>query len=77
MTGDAGDDRIEGGGDVDLIYGGAGNGDRLSGDAGDDIYLFRQGDGSDVIEGFYTGRTTALICGTSPRSWVASTALLS
>ncbi|MEO8037739.1 MAG: carbohydrate-binding domain-containing protein [Betaproteobacteria bacterium] len=49
LSGFAGDDTLEGGSGNDTLVGGAGD-DMLSGDAGDDEYLFRLGDGIDVID---------------------------
>ncbi|MGB3408012.1 MAG: tandem-95 repeat protein, partial [Jannaschia sp.] len=44
------DDRTyQGSGTADVLHGGTGN-DVLRGDAGGDIYIFRRGDGQDVIE---------------------------
>jgi predicted extracellular nuclease len=60
ITGDLGDDWIEGGAGADTIYaglgddvltGGAGDGDILSGDFGRDTYVFRRGDGHDIVQG--------------------------
>ncbi|ONG56676.1 hypothetical protein BKE38_05480 [Pseudoroseomonas deserti] len=60
ITGDDGDDWLEGGAGRDtlfggngndVLWGGAGNGDVMSGGAGDDLYIVRQGDGRDFVEG--------------------------
>lgn len=48
LVGGAGVDEISGGAGSDVLDGGAGN-DTVEGQAGDDIYLFRRGDGADVI----------------------------
>ncbi|USG59738.1 M10 family metallopeptidase C-terminal domain-containing protein [Sneathiella marina] len=49
VLGTAGDDRLEGAGFTDIIYGGHGN-DTLIGNAGADTYVFSSGDGHDVIQ---------------------------
>jgi VCBS repeat-containing protein len=49
LDGLAGNDRIYGGGGNDLLIGGLGD-DVLNGEAGVDTYLYRLGDGNDVIE---------------------------
>ncbi|WP_308368568.1 MULTISPECIES: calcium-binding protein [unclassified Microbulbifer] len=49
LQGIAGDDRLEGGNGADTLEGGEGA-DVLSGGRGDDIYIFRPGDGQDVID---------------------------
>ncbi len=54
LRGGDGDDLIEGGGDADTLVGGAGN-DTLTGGAGQDRFVFRPGDGDDVITDFRTG----------------------
>src|SRR5262249_6339746 len=43
------DDAIIGSGSADVMFGGKGN-DFLSGGAGGDMYIFRPGDGQDVID---------------------------
>lgn len=48
VFGDSGDDRIECGSGTDIIIGGEGD-DYLCGKDGDDIYLYRLGDGNDVV----------------------------
>ncbi|MCP4186990.1 MAG: calcium-binding protein, partial [Gammaproteobacteria bacterium] len=64
VYGDAGDDILNGGDGRDNIYGGTGNdtlsggtgaGDYLSGDTGDDTYLFAIGDGNTTIRNYDTG----------------------
>ena len=52
LIGGAGDDSIQAGNGVDTLLGGNGA-DELNGDAGDDVYIFRPGDGHDVIHDFY------------------------
>ncbi|MDE5965451.1 MAG: hypothetical protein K2G89_01270, partial [Lachnospiraceae bacterium] len=49
IYGEEGDDMLYGGVGSDVLVGGTGN-DTLSGEGGDDTYLFRLGDGKDVIE---------------------------
>ncbi|MEM7425514.1 MAG: cadherin-like domain-containing protein [Pseudomonadota bacterium] len=49
IQGLAGDDEITGGAGDDLLAGGVGD-DRLSGNEGSDTYLYRPGDGADIIE---------------------------
>ncbi|MBB3060167.1 calcium-binding protein [Microbulbifer rhizosphaerae] len=49
LQGIAGGDRLEGGNGADTLEGGEGA-DVLSGGRGDDIYIFRPGDGQDVID---------------------------
>src|SRR5262249_24343290 len=48
IIGSAGDDTLNGTAYNDTLQGGAGN-DTLNGGGGNDIYVFNQGDGSDVI----------------------------
>jgi Ca2+-binding RTX toxin-like protein len=61
LSGDRGDDFLEGGADADLLYAGAGHdrlrggacdGDRAWGGAGNDTFVFRPGDGKDSVEDF-------------------------
>ncbi|MEI8703370.1 beta strand repeat-containing protein [Mesorhizobium sp. ISC15] len=47
----AGDDVLNGGGGNDTLLGGAGN-DYTNGQDGDDTYVFRRGDGNDLIEDY-------------------------
>jgi Ca2+-binding RTX toxin-like protein len=54
LDGNEGDDRIMGGTGDDTISGGTGN-DLLIGGAGLDIFIYRDGDGSDLIKDFQTG----------------------
>ncbi|QGY78868.1 calcium-binding protein [Xanthomonas hyacinthi] len=71
LRGDAGDDILDGGAGNDAIYGGEGNDriyggrgdDFLSGDAGNDLYVFRRGDGHDIISNYDTtaGRQDTLL----------------
>ena len=49
LFGGSGNDYLEGGQGNDILDGGAGN-DILDGGGGDDIYLFRAGDGQDLIK---------------------------
>ncbi|WP_353663276.1 Ig-like domain-containing protein [Hydrogenimonas sp. SS33] len=57
LDGGSGDDALIGGGGIDTLYGGAGNDwlaggsgeDYLEGGDGSDTYLFRKGDGADVV----------------------------
>ncbi|MBX9926115.1 MAG: hypothetical protein K2Y05_07135, partial [Hyphomicrobiaceae bacterium] len=49
LLGGAGNDSLDGGAGDDVIAGGTGN-DTLLGGAGDDVYVFRRGDGRDVID---------------------------
>lgn len=60
MDGGDGDDRLEGGADADTLIGGAGadvldgglGNDVLYGDGDGDTFIFRMGDGDDVVKGF-------------------------
>lgn len=54
LHGGEGDDSIKGGSGDDTIYGGRGN-DTLHGDAGADIYVFKAGDGLDLITDWKPG----------------------
>jgi Ca2+-binding RTX toxin-like protein len=63
VYGGAGNDVLNGGDGRDYVYGGAGNdtlrggpgsNDYLSGDAGNDIYLFAAGDGADTVHNYDT-----------------------
>ncbi|MBR3049978.1 MAG: calcium-binding protein, partial [Selenomonadaceae bacterium] len=54
IKGGNGNDTIDGGKNNDKIYGGAGD-DSLWGGEGDDIFLYRDGDGNDVIADFELG----------------------
>jgi subtilisin-like proprotein convertase family protein len=54
-----GDDRVVGSSGNDTIRGGAGR-DTLAGGAGRDVFVFRRGDGQDVIEDFNPGATDTL-----------------
>jgi RTX calcium-binding nonapeptide repeat (4 copies) len=54
LLGRAGDDLLVGGRGADILKGGAGS-DELWGDAGRDIFVFRQGYGSDAIYDFEVG----------------------
>ncbi|MFT3736952.1 MAG: calcium-binding protein [Rhodocyclaceae bacterium] len=49
LSSGGGDDEIYAGGGNDTIIGGVGN-DRLAGEAGSDTYVFRPGDGYDLVE---------------------------
>ncbi|MDR3175276.1 MAG: VCBS domain-containing protein, partial [Desulfovibrio sp.] len=51
LFGQGGADTLDGGAGNDLLVGGAGN-DSLTGGAGADVFLFRPGEGSDVITDF-------------------------
>ena len=51
LAGGDGDDTLGGGNGTDVLSGGIGN-DFLCGDGGADTFLFRLGDGTDVIKGF-------------------------
>lgn len=57
MKGGGGADRLIGGGGVDTLHGQKGD-DTLKGGAGNDLFLFKPGDGDDVIQGFQQGRDT-------------------
>jgi Ca2+-binding RTX toxin-like protein len=48
LIGGSGDDTLDGGAGSDTLEGGAGN-DLLSGGKGNDVYMFRRGDGNDII----------------------------
>lgn len=48
VFGDAGEDRIAGGDGNDIMSGGLGD-DRIVGGAGDDTFLYRRGDGRDIL----------------------------
>ena len=54
LSGGAGNDRLFGGAGPDLLDGGPGA-DFLNGGAGDDRFIYRPGDGADVIFGFASG----------------------
>ncbi len=54
LTGKLGADTISGGGGHDTITGGLGN-DRLTGGTGVDVFVFKPGDGADVITDFKAG----------------------
>ncbi|MCT8161200.1 calcium-binding protein [Pseudoruegeria sp. SHC-113] len=54
LYGNNGDDSLNGGADNDILAGGAGN-DTLRGGAGEDRFLFRAGEGADVIIDFEIG----------------------
>jgi subtilisin-like proprotein convertase family protein len=55
----AGDDRVVGTSGADTIRGGTGN-DALAGGAGRDVFVFRRGDGQDVVDDFNPGATDLL-----------------
>ncbi|WP_291295600.1 S8 family serine peptidase [Elioraea sp.] len=55
----AGDDRVTGTSGADTIRGGTGN-DSLAGGAGRDVFVFRRGDGQDVITDFNQNATDML-----------------
>ena len=55
LRGGAGDDVLRGGGGRDRIIGGAGN-DTLIGGAGADTFVFKEGDGADVVRDFNAGQ---------------------
>ncbi|MBF0097993.1 MAG: hypothetical protein HQM04_18240 [Magnetococcales bacterium] len=48
LDGQEGNDELLSGAGDDILIGGLGN-DRLNGEAGDDLYLFRRGDGQDLL----------------------------
>ena len=54
LSGGGGNDRLFGGAGTDLLDGGTGA-DFLNGGAGDDRFIYRPGDGADVIFGFAAG----------------------
>jgi Ca2+-binding RTX toxin-like protein len=51
LEGNAGDDRLNGDAGDDILFGGTGN-DRLEGNAGNDTYVFRKGDGEDIVNNY-------------------------
>lgn len=65
LYGDAGNDRLDGGAGIDIFYGGDGNDtfeggagndvfmDAYYGPNGNDVYLFKRGDGADIITYYY------------------------
>jgi len=64
LRGDGGNDIVNGGDGTDFVYGGAGDdilrggagvSDTLTGDAGNDTYLFAAGDGNTTISNYDTG----------------------
>jgi trimeric autotransporter adhesin len=65
LTGLAGNDALNGNDGDDTLEGGAGN-DALSGGAGNDVYLFKRGDGIDVITDTSGTDTLRLAAGISP-----------
>ncbi|NYZ24288.1 tandem-95 repeat protein, partial [Azospirillum oleiclasticum] len=54
LDGGAGDDILYGGDDADRITGGTGN-DTMTGGTAEDIFVFRRGDGFDIIQDFGAG----------------------
>jgi hypothetical protein len=52
LYGFGGKDKIDGGAGVDIIDGGAGDKDRLTGGKDDDFFIFKVGDGHDVVKDF-------------------------
>ncbi len=52
LDGGAGSDSLSGGSGDDVLKGGAGVDDHLSGDAGNDVYVFAAGDGNTTISNF-------------------------
>ncbi len=60
LHGGAGNDVLHGGAGNDVLHGGAGN-DTLTGGGGNDNFLFRKGDGADVITDFEAGADTIVI----------------
>ncbi|HEX6963091.1 MAG TPA: putative Ig domain-containing protein [Lacipirellula sp.] len=74
VFGEAGDDALDGGAGNDQLFGGAGldtltggvGDDRLEGEDGTDIYVIRQGDGSDaIVEADVTGDDVLRLLNTS------------
>ncbi len=71
MNGGDGDDRLEGGADADTLIGGAGadildgglGNDVLYGDGDGDTFVFRTGDGDDVVKGFDCDVDTLMFLG--------------
>ena len=62
LRGEGGDDILNGGAGDDLLVGGPGN-DQFTSDSGNDIYLYRLGDGNDIIDyghGAVTGNQDVL-----------------
>lgn len=57
LYGQAGADTLIGGGGNDFINGGTGN-DRLEGGQGNDTFIFKPGDGQDVVSDYYYGTDT-------------------
>ncbi len=55
LEGGAGADTLVGGAGVDTLYGGAGN-DSLKGGAGKDVFLYKSGDGKDIIADYTSGQ---------------------
>ena len=60
LIGGEGDDSLDGGRGSDLLYGGTGD-DTITGGDGSDAFLFREGDGDDVITDFQKGTDTIYI----------------
>ncbi len=66
LSGLAGDDLVGSGG-LDVLIGGYGN-DTLAGGTDDDVYIWRVGDGDDVIDGDELGNDVLWIGGYGPAS---------
>ena len=60
IDGGAGHDRLSGGGGADILRGGLGD-DELAGGAGADVFIFRPGDGDDVLTDFNPAEGDILI----------------
>ena len=74
LEGGEGRDVLFGGDGNDLLRGGAGTGDYLSGDAGNDTYLFKSGDGNTAISNYHTDNsqdTLRFLAGIVPSDVVA------
>ena len=68
LNGQWGNDTLYGGDGNDTLEGGAGN-DVLNGGAGKDRFVFRAGDGVDIIRGFQKGDKIVLSLGARFDTW--------
>lgn len=71
LLGEAGADTLTGAGGADALLGGTGN-DRLTGGAGADMFVFRPGEGHDVVTDFVAGTDKIVLVGRVAPSLAAS-----